>query len=82
MQITTQLPSLDLQTVFNHLNPLQQADFKKFVADDLQKRSPNTLRNWLNGSSQPSTAEKKMITEYMQKIKSDLTQSDLFPTKP
>lgn len=82
MEITTQLPSLDFKTVFHHLNSLQEADFKKFVADDLRKLSPNTLRNWLNGTSQPSNAEKKLITEYIQQnIKADITQSDLFPEK-
>lgn len=62
--------------------PFQQADFKRFVADDLKKRSRQTLPNWLNGVSEPSNGEKILITEYFRKnIKEDITQQNLFPEK-
>lgn len=82
MELTLTLPSLDLKTVFEHLPPFQQADFKRFVSDDLGKRSRQTLPNWLNGVSEPSTGEKKLITDYFRKnIKEDITQQNLFPNK-
>lgn len=61
---------------YNNLTVNQQSEFKKFVNDDLGKRSRTTLRNWINGESEPNLTEKKAIAKYLK-----VNQQLLFPTK-
>lgn len=73
MNETTKTP---LAEHYNNLTMNQQSDFKKFVNDDLGKRSRTTLRNWINGESEPNHTEKKLIAEFLK-----VNQQLLFPTK-
>lgn len=66
----------ELEKYFDHLNSYQQADFKRFVRDELNKRSNSTINNWFRGDNEPSAAEKKLIAEFLK-----VNQQLLFPTK-
>lgn len=65
-----------LLTFFNNLTVTGQADFKKFVADELGKKSRTTLRNWMNGNAEPTLSEKKAIAKFFT-----VNQETIFPNK-
>jgi hypothetical protein len=77
----TRAKETPLKEIYSNLSPINQAALRRFVNDNLGKRSPNTLLNWMSGKSQPSQAEKKAITEYVALNIKEITQDDLFPTK-
>ena len=62
--------------IYNNLNANQQALFKTFVKEQLKKTSRSTIRNWVNGISQPAHAEQILIAKYLQ-----VNHELLFPTK-
>lgn len=68
--------STPLHRAFDHLNSFQQSAFRRFISDELGKRSNTTLNNWFRGDNEPSAAEKKQIAEYLK-----VNQEELFPTK-
>lgn len=69
-------PAQTFDVVYNNLNANQQAQFKHFVKEQLKKTSRSTIRNWVNGISQPAHAEQILIAKYL-KVNHEL----LFPTK-
>lgn len=62
--------------VYNNLNTNQQGQFKNFVKEELKKTSRSTIRNWVNGISQPAHAEQILIAKYLE-----VNHELLFPTK-
>lgn len=66
----------NLKEAYNKLTLTEIELLKRFVRDELGKRSRNTLLNWLNGKSSPSHAEKLLLADFFK------TETEkLFPTK-
>lgn len=76
MKRTKKETAKTFDVVYNNLNSNQQAEFKKFVKEDLKKTSRSTIRNWVNGISQPTHTEQLFIAKYLE-----VNQQLLFPTK-
>jgi hypothetical protein len=66
----------NLNAAYHNLTLIQVKALKQFVRKDLGKSSPSTLRNWLNGTSEPTLSEKRVLAEFFgQKVET------LWPTK-